>query len=211
MASFTAPPNGCRGANGSRFAYALDAKSGARLGRADMVYFERGHSIGARYRVVQETGAEQLAIGIINASFAERAADALRRAAHKLAVNHSRIDDMAAVFNDPVPQRRDGAGFRIYLDQAGLHPIGHKMRATFQYIGPADREQFGNRLGKLMRPVPSLLRQIVQGNAFTCRTAYEACVKTEVGRVQLQQLSGCPQNIVPQCLCRERCCFSCQR
>ncbi len=72
--------------------------------------------IGGRgHEVVHERASQQLSFGVIGHLLEQRAAHALRHAAVNLTLDDRRIDDLAAVVRDDVPEQPNVAGARIDL------------------------------------------------------------------------------------------------
>ena len=76
-----------------------------------------GISVGARQQVVGEGRGERLAVRVVRALLVERGADALRDAAERLALDHHRIHQRAAVLDDDVIEDLDCADLGVDRDR----------------------------------------------------------------------------------------------
>src|SRR5580704_18131871 len=76
-----------------------------------------------RQRVIHQRAAQQLTVGVVDDRLAEDAAQTLRRAAHDLAFDQHRIDDVAAIVGDRVIRDLDPAGLAVDLDDRDMHRI----------------------------------------------------------------------------------------
>src|SRR5262249_26236257 len=116
--------DGGGGAEGARFAAALGAERIVGAGLALVTFGgERRQIVRARYRVIHERAADELAAAVVGATLEQRLADALREAAVDLALDDHRVDNGADVVDAPESDDLDAAGVRIDLELTGMRAV----------------------------------------------------------------------------------------
>ena len=80
--------------------------------------------VAGRRQKIRQRRREDVSGLVVHDLFQQRVADALRDAAHDLAVHDHRIDETAGIFGDDEPLDRHASGVRIDLDDGGMAGIG---------------------------------------------------------------------------------------
>src|SRR5439155_27169965 len=93
-------------------------------GRLDVLDLDLRDLGRIRHQELHERGVAQLAVRVVSESLVKRAAYALRHAAFDLALDHHRVDDLAAVVDHHVLEALEAISLRIDPQPRGVAPRG---------------------------------------------------------------------------------------
>ena len=140
---------------------------------------------------------------VVDAFFEQRGTEALHHPTPDLLVDQLRIDDRAAILDDPVLQQLDEAGIGIDLEPRRLNAVG-KGKRIFARDKMAGRHQFGlNARRQRVRTKINDTREFVQFDARHTVAGIHDNIVDDIkftGR-RLQDGGGNVENIPAQHLC----------
>ena len=136
----TALPRGRAGGENGAFARALDAE-GVQRRRGILGYhrLDVGYVLAGGQQVVHQRAGQQLPSGIVDQLLQHRAADALRRAAHRLPVHRQRVDAAAHVLHHHIAQHFHLARLSVHGDMGRVAAVGVGPLLDAEILGSVQR------------------------------------------------------------------------
>src|SRR5205823_4816133 len=102
------------------FAEALDPQRVQRCRNLEVQHLDHRNVSGRGQRVVQQTGRQELTVGVVDELFEERATQTLGQSADDLAFGDRRIDQASGVADHNIPLEAHEPGLAVDVDHHGV-------------------------------------------------------------------------------------------
>jgi hypothetical protein len=121
------------------FAHAFGTEPCIHGGCCDVANLDIRHLDRHRHQIIRQRAIRELTVFAVDAFLEKCRAQPLNQASAYLLIRQHRIDDPAAVLDDPVFQDLGKSGLDIELDVRSLKPIGERERIALRRTMMCDR------------------------------------------------------------------------
>ena len=118
-----------------------------------MIEARLGDFSRSRQQVIGECRGQRLAVGVERHLLIQRGANALRKATIDLAIDHHRIDELAAVLDDDVVQNFDIAEFGIHRNGHGMRRVTKGAAVALRLVADGGLQTAAMNVGRCMATV----------------------------------------------------------